>query len=148
VDDVNEQNKLWNSAFEIFKSRSDLAASIRMAQAAMWEKHSDVNNAGRCYEDVIGRYANAGPFVIDALQKAERALRQSNRANLVPVLYEQTWTKITRPKEVTSPYVTQSNWFRVGELFASKLEEAGETGKADSVRDMLGHPAPEAQRRR
>ena len=119
-----------------------------MYQAGMWEKKGEVNNAGRCYEDVIQRYANAGPFVIDALQKAERALRNSNRANLVPVLYEQTWTKITKPKEVTSPYVTQSNWYRVGELFASKLEEAGESGKADNVRDMLVHPAPEAQRRR
>ncbi|HEV8290904.1 MAG TPA: hypothetical protein VGP94_03240, partial [Tepidisphaeraceae bacterium] len=148
VDDVNEQNKLWNSAFEMFKNRSDLAAYIRMYQAAMWEKKGDVNNAGRCYEDVIQRYANAGPFVIDALQKAERALRNSNRANLVPVLYEQTWTKITKPKEVTSPYVTQSNWFRVGVLLATKLEEAGQLAKADAVRDMIGNPPAEAQRRR
>jgi hypothetical protein len=148
VDDINEQNKLWNSAFDMFKNRSDLAAYIRMYQASMWEKKGDVNNAGRCYEDVIQRYANAGPFVLDALQKAEKALRNSNRANLVPVLYEQTFTKITKPKEVTSPYVTQSNWFRVGMLLASKFEEAGDLQKADAVRDMLGNPAREAQQRR
>jgi hypothetical protein len=141
VDDVNEQNKLWNSAFAMFQSRADLAAYIRMYQAAMWEKHDDVNNAGRCYEDVIQRYPNAGPFVLDALQKAERALRNSNRSNLVPVLYEQTWAKITRPKEFDSPFATQSNWFKVGAMLASKLEEAGDTRRADAVRNMLGSPA-------
>src|SRR6185436_6607356 len=148
VEDVNEQNKLWNAAFAMFQNRLDLAAYIRMYQAGMWEKKGEVNNAGRCYEDVIQRYANAGPFVIDALQKAERALRNSNRANLVPVLYEQTWAKITKPKEANSPFVTQSNWFRVGMMLATKLEEAGEVAKADSVRDMLGSPALEAQRKR
>lgn len=148
VEDVNEQNKLWNAAFAMFQNRLDLAAYIRMYQAGMWEKKGEVNNAGRCYEDVIQRYANAGPFVIDALQKAERALRSSNRANLVPVLYEQTWAKITKPKEANSPFVTQSNWFRVGMMLASKFDEAGEVAKADSVRDMLGNPAPEAQRKR
>ena len=86
--------------------------------------------------------------MIDALQKAERALRNSNRANLVPVLYEQTWTKITKPKEVTSPYVTQSNWFRVGMLLAGKLDEAGDLRKAEAVRSTLGFAGLEAQPRR
>src|SRR5204863_7481446 len=136
---------LWNSAFEMFKSRSDLAAAIRMAQAAMWEKHSDIDNAGRCYEDVIQRYANAGPFVLAALQKAERALRNSNRANLVPVLYEQTWAKIAKPKDSGSPFVTQSNWFRVGVMLAMKMEEAGDGRRAEVVRNTLGNPVTEVQ---
>lgn len=148
VDDVKEQNKLWNAAFEMFKSRSDLAATIRMSQAAMWEKHNDVNAAGRCYEDVIERYANSGPFVISALEKAEKALRDSNRANMIPLLYEQTWMKINRPKEMAAPFMTQSNWFRVGDLFASKLDEIGETRKADAVRDMIGSEPPVVERKR
>lgn len=145
VDDVNEQNKLWNAAFAMFQSRADLAAYIRMSQAVMWEKHNDVNNAGRCYEDVIQRYANAGPFVIDALQKAERALRNSNRANLVPVLYEQTWARIARPKESDSPFMTQSNWFRVGVMLVLRLGEAGDARRAEVVRNMLGNPEMEVQ---
>jgi len=114
----------------------------------MWEKKGDVNNAGRCYEDVIQRYANAGPFILDALAKAERALRNSNRGNLVPVLYEQAWAKINKPKTADSPFVTQSNWFRVGMLLAGKLDEAGDLRKADAVRSTLGFAGPEAQPRR
>jgi hypothetical protein len=148
VEDPREQNNLWNSAFAMFQNRMDLAAAVRMQQAAMWEKHNDVDKAGQCYEDVIQRYANAGPFVIEALKKAEKALRDSKRSREIPVLYEQTWLKTERPKERAAPYASQSNWFRIGEMFATKLEEAGEAQKADAVREMLGSVAPVARERR
>ncbi len=39
VEDVEEQNELWNAAFQNFRGRADLAAAVRMDQAAMWKKH-------------------------------------------------------------------------------------------------------------
>jgi hypothetical protein len=144
VEDVAEQNRLWDRTFDLFRDRADLAASIRMAQAAMWEKQKQVDKAGFCYMDVIERYANAGPFVLEALQRAEKALRDSKRAERVPMLYEQAWERIHRPKEMASPYMRQSNWYRVGQLYAAKLSEAGKVREANAVRQELGVQAAEA----
>ena len=41
VDEVKEQDRLWTAAFGIFQGRSDLAASVRMAQARMWEQKGE-----------------------------------------------------------------------------------------------------------
>ena len=137
IEDPKEQNKLWNAAFTMFAGRSDLAASVRMAQAEMWEKHEQPDSAGQCYMDVIERFANAGPFVLEALAKAEETLVRTNRADRVPVLYQQTWSKIQQPKDMAGPFATQSNWFRVGSRYAKKLEEAGNTQQAAAVVSQL-----------
>lgn len=138
VDDPDQQNKLWNSAFKMFERRVDLAASIRMAQARMWEEAGNKNNAGQCYLDVITRYANAGPFVITALEGAERLLKEDNRGDKVLVLYEQTFAKIQKPQDMAGPYMRQSNWYRVGMMYAGKLAEAGKTDQAAAVRKQVG----------
>ena len=80
VEDVDEQNKLWNAAFNSMGKRVDLAAEVRMAQAAMWKDAGQPQKAGRCYEDVIVRYANAGPFIVGALREAEKISDRARRA--------------------------------------------------------------------
>ncbi|MHC4827586.1 MAG: hypothetical protein ACYTEY_13600, partial [Planctomycetota bacterium] len=57
IDDVKQQNALWNKAFALFRDRHDLAASVRMSQGLMWRKAGQPARAGQCYEDVIYRYA-------------------------------------------------------------------------------------------
>lgn len=137
VDDVREQDRMWNAMFAMFGNRPDLAAAVRMAQGAMWERAGQINSAGLCYYDVIERYSNAGPFVIDALQKAEKALVDSNRAEKVIPLYETTWQRIRPPREMAGPFVAQSVWYRVGKMLAERLEAAGRTQLAQSVRARL-----------
>ena len=68
ISDPKQQNAMWNSVFTMFQSRFDLAAAIRMQQAAAWEAQGNTPNAGACYMDVIDRYADAGPFVLCAVQ--------------------------------------------------------------------------------
>lgn len=138
VHDVAEQERLWNQAFDRFRNRADLAAAIRMAQAAMWEASGQTERAGLCYMDVIERYANAGPFVIDALQSAEKALIRAGRPERVVELYDRTWQRIERPKDTFSgTFITQSNWFRVGLMLAARLENAGATESAAALRAEL-----------
>ncbi|MCL4209545.1 MAG: hypothetical protein HRU76_00275 [Phycisphaeraceae bacterium] len=134
VEDVKEQDTLWNNVFRSYQGRHDLAAEVRMKQAEMWEKRGEVNRAGDCYLDVIRRYANAGPFVITALAKAEKLLRDSNRAAEVPALYAAAWQSIQRPEDMAGQFAVQSNWYRVGMLYAGKLEEAGQNQMAAQVR--------------
>lgn len=138
IDEIEEQNDLWNNAFRAYSHRADLAARIRMAQARMWEEAGEHNKAGQCYEDVITRYANAGPFVVRALRMAEDILIESNQAGKIPLLYAQTWQRIKRPEEMAGQFIVQSNWFRVGRAYADKLDEAGRTNQARNVRDTIG----------
>lgn len=138
IPDANEQDRLWaNVIFPIFQNRFDLAASVRMHEAEMWESHNQPDKAGLCYLDVVERYANAGPFIIDALKGAEKLLNETKRGDKVVTLYAQTWAKTKKPTESAAQFMTQSNWYRVGKLYAKKLHAAGDEPKARFVEAEL-----------
>ena len=138
IDDIDDQNALWNKAFGLFKQRSDLAAEVRMAQATMWAKAGDDANAGKCYEDVIARFANAGPFVLAALFEAEQLLLQAGQDRKVLMLYDRAFKTIEPPEQLSSPFRRQSNWYKVGRLYADRLDAAGFAERAASLRQNLG----------
>lgn len=138
VADVNEQNALWNGAFKRFTSRPDLAASVRMSQADMWLKAGKIEKAGQCYEDVINRYANAGPFVVNALGSAEQILRKAKDGRRILMLYERAWAQIEKPRDMAAEFARQSNYYRVGKLYAQRLQEAGMPNDAANVRTAIG----------
>ncbi len=137
IDDANKQNTLWNGAFDRFQSRMDLAADIRMHQAAMWQKQKDFQKAGLCYMDVISRYVNAGPFVIDALTGAEQLLRDSGTPEKVPLLYEETWARCQKPQDMAGEFMQESNWYTVGMMLEKRLMQARMTREAAAVQAAL-----------
>jgi hypothetical protein len=137
VDDVQEQNRIWEAAFKMFDKRPDLAAAVRMEQGEMWEKAGNKKNAGMCYEDIINRFTTAGPFVLAALDKCEKSLRDLHMDDKVLSLYMQTWAKIPPPKGFASPIIRFSNWYRVGSLYADRLQESGKLVEAQNVRRKL-----------
>ena len=87
--------------------------------------------------EIIQKYADAGPFVLPALQKAEDALVALKRDQSVPQLYAIAWSA-TKPPRSTSPDIAaQSNWSKIGKLLEKKLEAAGKTDEAERIkRDM------------
>jgi hypothetical protein len=133
IPDPKQQNAMWNAVFTMFQSRFDLAATIRMQQAAAWQAQGNTPNAGACYMDVIERYADAGPFVLDALSKAEQLLRDSKREANIVKLYQQCWAKTVKPPADYSQILAESNWYQVGALYAQKLQAAGDTAGAAAV---------------
>jgi hypothetical protein len=137
IHDPQQQDQAWSKLFTIFSSRFDLAATIRMRQAALLDANGQAKAAFDCYMDVINRYANAGPFVISALQAADRLLTALPRPDLALQLYDQTWHNIEQPNEMARQFMKESNWYRVGELYAAKLEDAGQTDKAAQVDALL-----------
>jgi hypothetical protein len=144
IPDAKVQDGLWANVFQLFQTRFDLAANIRMQEAAMWEGQNDPDKAGICYMDVIERYANAGPFVLDALKGAEKVLVNSKRADKVLALYEQTWSRTKPPKEMADEFRKQSNWYRVGKMFEKKLQDSGDAAKAKTVAAQLEKPSATA----
>jgi hypothetical protein len=138
VDDPKEQNALWNAAFRGFRDRADLAAAVRMAQAELWLEQGRAERAGECYEDVINRYADAGPFILAALDGAESILRDKGDGRRLLRLYDSAWRSITPPKNMAGVFARQSNWFRVGVRYADRLQEAGMVEEARGVRRAIG----------
>jgi hypothetical protein len=136
IEDPQKQIQIWDAAFNQFQSRQDLGAEIRMRQAKVWEAANQPAKAGKCYEEVIARYANAGPFVIPAVAGCEKLL--AGKEDKILKLYEQTWSKTQKPEGMADPYMTQSNWFKVGVMYAEKLQAAGQGAKAEAVMGQLG----------
>jgi hypothetical protein len=137
VDDIAGQNDLWNAAFDAYRGRHDLAAEVRMHQGRMWEKAGDLQKAGQCFEDVIQRYANAGPFVLEAVARAEALLRAAGRERMIPALYAQTWSRIRRPEQMAGQFAVQSNWYRLGLKYAEVLDAVGQPQEASQVRAAI-----------
>jgi len=133
-----QQNKFWNRAFRIFApTRFDLAAEVRMMQARLWRKAGHYNRAGIYLMDVINQYANAGPFILNALHQAVAILRQQKHSNRITKLYEVTWSRIKAPPRMADPFMHESNWYQVGKLLEKRLREQGQTLLADKVRREL-----------
>jgi len=134
VQDTAEQNALWNACFQFFAARSDLAAETRMAQAEMWEKAGEPVKAGKCYEDVLTRFINSGPFAIEALKRTEQKLRELERESRVPGMYAAAWAKCRKPGGMTPDLMRGTNWVQIGLMYATVLEQAGQAAQAARVR--------------
>jgi hypothetical protein len=152
VEIAAEQDRMWEAVLKLFPDRKDLAAAVRIAQGRMWADRGDVRRAGECFQDVVARYADAGPFAVDALKRIEELVgADSARLPGVIRLYDQTWRRITRPERTGVQFFRQSNWFRVGERLAQLLEQSGDANRARTVRQRLGledAPAPASGDRR
>ncbi len=138
VEETRAQHELWERALRICSGRSDLIAEIRMAQGRLWEREGDKNKAWACYQEVIQRYTNDGPFVIDALKSAERLLRVSGKNNQIGDLYEDAWERVRPPQQMAEQFMRQSNYFRIGLRYADLLDRSGRTNVASRVRGKIG----------
>jgi hypothetical protein len=138
IRNVQERVHLWNRVFPLFaNTRFDLAARIRMMQAAAWEKLKKDNRAGRYLMYVINHYTNAGPFVITALEKAAAILTRQGHKNRILTLYEQTWLHIKPPPRDMLAFEYESSWFRVGKTLETMLKAQGHVHLAQKVSDEL-----------
>lgn len=133
VDDVAKQHQIWESLFRMMRGRNDLAAEVRITQGELWESQGDVRKAGTCYHDVITRFANDGPFVLDALSRTAKMLGAAGKADRIPALYESTWRKLDKPQRIAGVFREQSNWYRVGMQYVAALRFQGDIQKAEAV---------------
>jgi hypothetical protein len=138
IEDPQQRDTLLTQIRPLFASRMDLSASIIMAQAHLWESQNQINRAGQYFMEVVQRYTNSGPFVLAALTGAEKLLKTSGHADQISTLYGQAWSRTTKPDEMAQEFMQESNWFHIGKMYAKKLKEAGDAGKAEDVESKLG----------
>lgn len=124
---------IWDGALAKVRRRHDLSAEIRMTQGAIWEEAGDLKKAADCYEDVVTRYANGGPYVLRALDRFEQLLTDAGRPERIVVLYRETFRKLDLPDRMASQFAQQSNYYRVGSRYVEKLSAAGDVRTAERV---------------
>ncbi len=140
LETVEQKNKVLEGAFSKFKKRKDLAAEIRMMQADLWSKADNLGKAFKYSYDVVQRFANAGPFVIKALNRCEAFLVMTGAKRKILPLYEETWSRIRRPPDQgAAVFNKQSNWYQVGVMLASRLHAAGNKAKAEKILKAISY---------
>ena len=137
IDDPIEQDKIWEAAGKLFIKRKDLSARILMARAHLWLEQDQKNRAGQYYEQVVNRYVNDGPFVLDALDAMEQLLNESNKPELILTVYDQTWSRVEVPKRMAPAFRVQSNWYRIGQRYAEKLQQFGYPDRAAKAQTQI-----------
>ncbi len=125
IDDVAQRQAALDGALSIFQARGDLAGQILLQQAALYEAQKNATGAGRCYEMILSRYPNDGPFAIVALQEASKILAQRNDAIANVALHQRAFHAMEVPVGIAPQFARQSNWYRSGVMLAAALRIVG-----------------------
>jgi hypothetical protein len=135
---TQDQNALWEQMAKMFRQRPDLAGAARVRQGQMWEKLNEPTKAMACYQEVIDRQLNAGPFALRALAAGERLLESKDKKQAVLQMYDKAFKRLQKPTGMSTQFMRSSNWFRVGSRYAALLDEAGQTSDAQKILGQLG----------
>ena len=133
-----QQAKLWEATFKTYSHRPDLASQVRLALGEMWELAGDKSKAWDAYQDVIRKFVNEGPYAVSAAGHIEKLLRDNDKADQVPAMYESAYRKAVKPKRGSPEFLRGSNWFQLGYLHAAALMQVGKTREAAAVCAELG----------
>ena len=131
--DPAQKDALYNAAFAGFSRRPDLASEIRLLQGRAWEEAKSPAKAWDSYNDVLNRFANDGPYVVEASARIEELLRENGKQKEIVPTYKGLWQRLERPSKTRPEAFRQCNWFRVGVYYALALDEAGKASERDAV---------------
>ncbi len=54
------------------------------------------------------------------------------------MLYDRAFNSINKPKDMAGPFFRQSNFYRVGKMYADRLDEAGLRQQAGAIHNRIG----------
>lgn len=144
--DAAEQDRLWDWAYERFykgvrkrdDQRSDLAAEIRLRQGALRESAGDTRRARMAYQEIIDRFNDDGTSIVAATRALAELLRRTGASeNTVIEVYKKSFARVQKPSQAAPEFQMQSNYFRLGMMYAQALERAGDSRQAQTIRRMV-----------
>jgi len=141
VEDPQQQHEMWEWAFNQFRTRPDLAAGVRFMQGRLWQSNDNPEYAWIAFNDVIIKFINEGPMVIEALSSMGKLLEQSDkRNNYLPMLLEAA-RKVDQPGSMGTQFARQSNYYKIHWKLVKEFEYHNQLAEADRIRKMIGMPA-------
>jgi hypothetical protein len=139
VDDIEEQNKLWNWLFEATIHNGDLASVVRFNQASMFERDHAPDKAWECYQWILTLYADTSPRAVQAAARVMLLLKENGKSiGEGATILGQAWARTTPPSSMNPEFASQSNWFRLGALYRAALKDAGQSTEYTRVSTQLG----------
>ena len=137
ISDITERQKALDAALTIFRDRGDLAGQILLQQAALYTVQGNASGAGHCYEMILNRYFDDGPFAIVALEEASALLAAQNNSEGNILLHERAFRVMEAPKSISPQFARQSNWWRTGVRLAEAYRLAGRERDAAFVEQRI-----------
>lgn len=139
IADIAQRQEALDGALAIFQDRGDLAGQILLQQANLYKVQGNFAGAGRCYEMILDRYPNDGPFAIVALQEASAILAMGNDARANVTLHERAFRAMEVPVDIAPQFSKQSNWYRAGISYAEALRIVGRLQDAAIHEQRMGN---------
>jgi hypothetical protein len=119
----------------LFPSRPDLKAGLRIRQADLLLKIDHTDQALTALDDVLTNDLNAGPILLQAMQRVEKVLRAQNNLQRLAYVYSRVWLRMPQPER--SSYVYTTPYYLLGKQYLTLLESLGDRVDADNVRNRL-----------
>lgn len=139
VDNIEEQNKMWNWLLAGTRNNGDLASIVRFNQAEMFERDHAPDKAWECYEWILKAYADTSPMAVSAGLRVMALLKDNGKTiGEGATVLGQAWQRTTPPSSLNPEFASQSNWFRLGALYRAALKDAGQTEEYTRVSTTLG----------
>ncbi|MGH7242432.1 MAG: hypothetical protein ACREJD_03325 [Phycisphaerales bacterium] len=139
VDDIDEQNKMWNWLFASIDHNGDLASIVRFNQATMFEREHMPEKAWECYDWILKLYADSSPMAVGAAQRLLALLKDNGKSlGDGAAILGKAWANTTKPRSLNPAFASQSNWYRIGKLYRIALKDAGQTDDYTRVSATLG----------
>jgi tetratricopeptide (TPR) repeat protein len=134
------QVKALDKIAAIFPNRPDLLARIHIRQGALEQEARKYDLAMVAYGDVLTKELNAGPIVLDAMQRVDTILRDQKDLPRLSQVYNQVWHKMPAPD--ASGFAAGTPYYVMGQSYALLLDELGNRADADAVRSRLAQLTP------
>jgi hypothetical protein len=144
---TDEQLKLLAGMRPSFTARPDLLAKIRLAEGDLYRKEKRPAQAMAAYGDVLDRYLNIGPVVLETMSHVDDLLSESQQIQRLIAVYRIVWGRMPQPE--ASIAVQGTPFYRVGSRYRDLLNEMGQPVMAQSVQtrlDSLTSTVPAARR--
>jgi hypothetical protein len=127
----------WRALGQALRHRRDLVAWTLLAQGQLLEKANATEQALDSYLTLINRFGGEGAAVIPALARFE-ALTDYQERDLAGLQPFRTAFEATEPPEDDPVFmIRKSTWYRLGQLYLDRLEQAKDFSTHGKVRRAI-----------
>ena len=130
-----QQMRALKDARALFPQRPDIQAAIRLTEGDLLKDQKKPAPAMAAYAEVLQRYNNAGPIVLEALDRVDALLREHNELRRLADVYRDAWQRFPQPTR--GGYIRSTPYYLVAERYMAVLNEIGNTAEAERVKQRL-----------